>query len=67
MDPVEALKNARKAAKALRRALELAPAPFDAQSDVMDRAEELLESWEALDGWLSKGGFSPWLSQRSGT
>jgi hypothetical protein len=50
MDPTTALKNAREAADAILR------------SSLDDRAElavELAEAFEALDEWLSLGGFKP--------
>lgn len=48
MDPNEALKNARKAAKRI----------VDDDSNTAE-AQEFAETFLALDGWLSKGGFLP--------
>lgn len=53
MDPDETLKSARAAAERVH-----------ASSD--DAAIELAEAFEALDGWLSKGGFLPADWKRSG-
>jgi hypothetical protein len=49
MDPDEALKKAREALKRMG----------DEAYDAGDMAQELAEAFEALDGWLSKGGFPP--------
>ena len=54
MDPNEALKNAREAAAFL-----LSPPLRTEGSDVIKAAATLAEAFEALDGWLSKGGFLP--------
>ena len=51
MDPNEALKNARALAAAILK---------DGETwDSATRAEELANAFEALDEWLSKGGFLP--------
>lgn len=53
MDPVENLRRQRAIA------IELLDAVHD--SDVTEElAGELAELVEALDGWMSNGGFSPW-------
>lgn len=64
MDPDQALKNAREAAQALRRLQDedVDPDGRDSDSDLPDpeeHASTLLEAFEALDGWLSVGGFLP--------
>jgi hypothetical protein len=51
MDPDEALKKARAALKAFH------DAP-DAERSMIAGAD-LADAFEALDGWLSKGGFLP--------
>jgi hypothetical protein len=50
MDPDEALKNAREAAKRLERR---------PNSLLLDDAVALKDAFEVLDHWLSKGGFLP--------
>lgn len=52
MDPNTALANARTAARLI-----LADADADASHSAL--ADELAEAFEALDGWLSRGGFLP--------
>jgi hypothetical protein len=62
MDPDEALKNAREALAQLRAHQDNNEAPDDASGDAFLRLaaiEELVDAFEALDGWLSKGGFLP--------
>ena len=52
MDPNEALKNAREAVQRYNNCNE----------HVLTRvkeSEKLVEAFEALDGWISKGGFLP--------
>lgn len=54
MDPDAALRVARE------RARELLERGADASSlDVANAADELAEAFDALDGWLSRGGFLP--------
>ena len=48
MDPDEALKTARAAATYIL-----------SNGGHHEQCEELAEAFEALDGWLSKGGFLP--------
>jgi hypothetical protein len=61
MDPNEALKNARATLALLR-------ATFDDGRDdeLVEPALTLADAFEALDGWLSNGGFSPtaWANQK---
>jgi hypothetical protein len=53
MDPNEALSN-------LRAAAERVNASLDAEQPVdEDDARELADAAQALDGWLSRGGFLP--------
>ncbi len=52
MDPDQALKTAREAAKDMH---EYEPG----SADWRDAAHELADAFEALDGWLSQGGFQP--------
>lgn len=56
MDPDEALKNAREAAKRIQRVRDA-----DTSDETLDEddAFDLADAFEALDGWLSKGGFQP--------
>lgn len=61
MDPDEALKNAREAAALI----------LDSSGSSVDDAVQghaLAEAFDALDGWLSKGGFLPdaWKTRRRG-
>jgi hypothetical protein len=51
MDPNEALRKAREALKQYRGA--------DSSGDAVFPAEELADAFEALDTWLSNGGFLP--------
>lgn len=55
MDPDETLRLARGAAKELEEALN---GPLDLEA-IDNAATDLLEYFQALDGWLSKGGFLP--------
>lgn len=65
MDPNEALKNARAALAALRTRLDDGEEPTsDTDAEVADHAGDLADAFEALDGWLSKGGFLPAAWQR---
>ena len=52
MDPDETLKCAREALEILNCDLSFEPARLDASDD-------LVAAFEALDEWLSKGGFLP--------
>jgi hypothetical protein len=52
MDPNKALEDAREAVEVLN-------ADTSTAARVMDAYEKLHASFEALDGWLSKGGFLP--------
>lgn len=55
MDPDKALQIAREAVVKLHADL-----PFEKdRDDVDDAAGALADAFEALDGWLSKGGFLP--------
>jgi hypothetical protein len=51
VDPDEALKNARAAIAQIRNA--------DEGRVAIEGGEILADAFEALDGWLSKGGFLP--------
>jgi hypothetical protein len=53
MDPNQALLNARDAARDLRSHIDRGNA------SPADLVEELVEAFEALDGWISGGGFLP--------
>lgn len=57
MDPNQALKNARKALARFRA---------DETTEQDDNACELVDAFEALDEWLTKGGFMPdaWYQRR---
>lgn len=55
MDPDKALSNAREALAIYRKAEDELCGDYDAAA----AAEVLADSFEALDGWLSKGGFKP--------
>ena len=61
MDPNEALKKARAALTACRKAND--EGRYD---DERDEAESALSHFEALDEWLTKGGFMPdaWYQRR---
>lgn len=50
MDPTETLKQLRLVAGRMLAADDVDP----------EDARTLAELWEALDGWMIKGGFSPW-------
>lgn len=53
MDPDAALTNARSALAAIR-------AGEDSQGELMtDALDDLADAFEALDQWLTKGGFLP--------
>lgn len=54
MDPNEALKNARKAIAAMNAADER-----ENQAAYVFAAMQLAEAFEALDNWMSRGGFAP--------
>jgi hypothetical protein len=60
MDPEAALRNARSALKGIREQQDHpdeagGPVPFGHDDD----AHALADAFEALDGWLSKGGYLP--------
>jgi hypothetical protein len=55
MDPNEALKYAREALEEYR----ISQGGFDNAGERSDAADSLSSAFEALDGWLSKGGFLP--------
>jgi hypothetical protein len=55
MDPNEALRNARKALETYRAAQDV----DDNTGEQLDAADELADAFEALNGWLSSGGFLP--------
>lgn len=59
MDPNEALKRARAALARLRAADECAVVGLGLGRCVAEAADELADAFEALDGWLSTGGFLP--------
>ena len=52
MDPDEALKKA-------REALVLYNRRYNDKGTGLSEANDLADAFEALDGWLSKGGFLP--------
>jgi len=52
MDPNESLKKARMAVRQWRTA------KFDSKTELAS-GMELADAFEALDGWLCKGGFQP--------
>jgi hypothetical protein len=54
MDPDTALANAREAAKVAAEA-----ANGDSNDAEIDALREALEAYQALDEWLTKGGFRP--------
>jgi hypothetical protein len=58
MDPNEALKNAR-SALASARTLDATIVEPGASYAARDDLWELADAFEALDGWLSEGGFPP--------
>jgi hypothetical protein len=61
MDPDEALKNARTALKNYRE-LESFEQKTNNERDrdlEIMCADDMFDAFEALDGWLSKGGFPP--------
>lgn len=51
MDPNEALKQAREALQTWDNSLD--------RDEARDAAEQLARTFEALDQWLSRGGFLP--------
>jgi hypothetical protein len=55
MDPNEALKNARAALVRFRRA----PSPSLDACTALDAADDLADAFQALDTWLTYGGFLP--------
>jgi hypothetical protein len=57
MDPNEALRNAREALSRMRHELSFSQARD--WNTIEEKAEDLADAFEALDGWLSKGGFLP--------
>lgn len=61
MDPNEALKNSREAARLIL------DSPGSAVDDAV-QGQTLAEAFDALDQWLSKGGFLPddWKTRRRG-
>ncbi len=63
MDPYVTLRKAREAAKAIRS--KEGNGHTDTV-DVMPDLYDVLEAFEDLDDWLSKGGFSPWKSRGRG-
>ncbi len=56
MDPDEALANLRKLMQQLYDEL---PGPDIQSTRIEDLASEIVEQFEALDGWLTRGGFLP--------
>lgn len=52
MDPDKALEDMREMIERLRDR-------FTRLGDPHDLLEPTVEAWEALDGWMSKGGFRP--------
>jgi hypothetical protein len=54
VDPDQALKNAREAAQRYRASNEV-----EGERNGSEAAFDLVDAFEALDGWLSKGGFLP--------
>ena len=54
MDPDQSLANARAALAAYRKG-----ESAEESSLMWDAAVDLAEAFEALDGWLSRGGFKP--------
>lgn len=61
MDPNEALKRARKATARIRELQDKDPEALTKEEaeEHEQEHENLVESFEALDGWLSNGGFLP--------
>jgi len=59
MDPDEVLKKAREAAKRAQEAIEEDPDVHGNGVRRDDATGDLVETFEALDRWLSKGGFLP--------
>jgi hypothetical protein len=59
MDPNEALKRARKAAARIRELQDKEDLTKEEAEEHEQEHENLVESFEALDGWLSGGGFLP--------
>jgi hypothetical protein len=57
MDPNAALENARVAILSLAE-------PTDDDDEAWDMVQQLTDAFEALDGWLTKGGFLPDAWQR---
>lgn len=59
MDPYRALNDLREAIKEYNVLIDndTESAPRAAIEDTLER---LVRAAEALDGWMSKGGFSPW-------
>lgn len=53
MDPNEALNNARSAIRELQ-------AENVAGIDRWDAVDQLVDAFEALDQWMTRGGWSPW-------
>lgn len=62
MDPDVALENMRAAIAEMRSQLDRHVARWGLDASPTVRADALigvLDSWSALDGWLSKGGYRP--------
>jgi hypothetical protein len=55
MDPVQCLDQIRDAMRRWSMAEEI--------NEEQKAAIDFVEAFEALDGWMSKGGFSPWEAQ----
>jgi len=57
MDPNETLRKARAAAGALIALIDGSESSVDDR--LLTEAEDLAEAFQALDSWLSRGGFLP--------
>ena len=58
MDPDEALKNAREALRLIRDKEQEGYRDWGGRHEAQEFVD-LADAFEALDGWLSKGGFLP--------
>ena len=59
MDPNETLKNLRSLTKHIIKTQDMIPLSFMDSTITAEDAVQMAEWFEALDGWLSKGGFLP--------
>ncbi len=59
MDPNAALERIRELIESLTRAADSSEDPGERWFAIRGELSELVDTWNGLDGWLSKGGFPP--------